>query len=70
MPIYTVPEAVEWLAQHGREIGVKGLSKAIDRCDIPHLRMGMVTIVSEDALQHFLENPPRRGRPRAGPQNS
>lgn len=70
MPIYTVPEAVEWLEDHGRSIGEKGLYRAIERDDIRHLRMGTVYIVSEDDLRHFLENPPPRGRPPRRRENS
>lgn len=68
MPIYTVPEAVFWLVDHGMPIGEKGLRQAIHRDDLRHIRMGSVYVISEEDLQHFLENPPKLGRPRSRPE--
>ena len=65
MPVvlYSIPEAVDWLASQGMAITDKGLRRAIARSDLRHIRMGTVYVLTQDDLETFLENPPRRGRP-------
>ena len=64
MPIalYSVSEAADWLAKHGRTITEKGLRKAALRGDLRYIRMGPHYVLLQEDLEMFLENPPPRGR--------
>jgi hypothetical protein len=66
MPVvlYSITEAVDWLSKHGIKMTDKGLRQAIIRGDLRNIRMGTVYVLTQDDLEYFIANPPRRGRPR------
>lgn len=66
MPIvlYSISEATDWLAKHGRTITEKGLRKAALRGDLRYIRMGSHYVLPQEDLEVFVGNPPRRGRPK------
>lgn len=68
MPIvlYSISEATDWLAEHGRTITEKGLRKAALRGDLRCIYMGSHPVLSQEELELFLANPPPLGRPEKG----